>query len=189
MQETRTDGSDQEFKRWKKIFNKSQKILTGYGSNSVGAGIIVRSDDTLIVDNVIRDPLGRYVAVTGDHDDGRFLIASFYCPSQDNEIKRFIENDLYKVVRSLEDNNELPEFIILAGDTNTPFSINDKVGGSNRQKQGAINAFSGLKDRFNLQDIFRVKHPDLRKFTWECLNPTIIKERIDVIFTSFCMIL
>ena len=184
MQETRTDGSDQEFKKWSKIFNTNQIFLTGYGSNSVGAGIVIRSSDVFKVDQVIKDPLGRYVAVLGDHEDGRFLVASFYCPSQDKEIRQFIDNEVYKLVSSLEDNNELPQFTILAGDTNTTFTAKDKEGGSNRQKQGAINSLLGLQDRFNLQDIFRVKHPELRKYSWECINPSIIKERIDIIYTS-----
>ena len=85
---------------------------------------------------------------------------------------------------SLEDNNQLPQFTILAGDTNTTFSMKDKEGGSNKQKHRAINSFLGLQDRFNLQDIFRIKYPESRKYSWECINPTIIRERIDMIFTS-----
>ena len=78
----------------------------------------------------------------------------------------------------------LYQFTVLGGDTNTTFSSIDKEGGSDRQKHGAINSFLGLNNRFNLQDIFRIKNPEVKKFTWSTLHPTIIRERIDMIFTS-----
>ena len=41
-----------------------------------------------------------------------------------------------------------------------------------------------MKQKFQLFDTFRVKNPFKRIYTWETLNPAIIKERIDVIFVS-----
>ena len=133
---------------------------------------------------MLSDPLGRFIGILGDHEDSRFFVGSFYCPSIDNEIKNFINNDIYKMIQSLEDKNQLPQFIVLAGDTNTPFSYKDKHGGSTKLKQGAINSFLGLQERFDLQDIYRVKNPESRKYTWTVTNPQIIQERIDVMFTS-----
>ena len=51
-------------------------------------------------------------------------------------------------------------------------------------KQEAIAAFDQLKQRFSLFDSYRVKNPDKREFTWEVLNPSIIRERLDIIFVS-----
>ena len=45
VQETRTDGSEKELKKWRKIFNSQQIYLTNFGTRSVGAGIIVRSEE------------------------------------------------------------------------------------------------------------------------------------------------
>ena len=78
LQETRSEGSEKEIKKWRKIFNTNHVYLTEQGANSVGAGIIVRNDETFRVDNVIKDPQGRYIAIIGDHEECRFLIASFY---------------------------------------------------------------------------------------------------------------
>ena len=41
LQETRSDGTGIELKRWKKIFNSKQIFLSDFGPNSVGAGIII----------------------------------------------------------------------------------------------------------------------------------------------------
>ena len=64
------------------------------------------------------------------------------------------------------------------------FNAIDKQGGNLEFKWEAINAFEQLKQRFSLTDIYRVKHPDKQEFTWEVLNPSIIREHIDVIFVS-----
>ena len=79
---------------------------------------------------------------------------------------------------------DLPQFLVCGGDTNTVFTNLDKQGGNNIFKNQAINAFETLKDKFNIFDTFRLKNPYKREYSWETLNPQIIKERIDVIFVS-----
>ena len=65
LQETRTDGSEKEFKKWQKIFNSKQIYLTNFGTRSVGAGIIIKNEDSFKVHQSFHDPLGRYVGVVG----------------------------------------------------------------------------------------------------------------------------
>lgn len=91
-------------------------------------------------------------------------------------------NHIYQQLIDLE--QELPQFFILGGDTNTPFSQLDKQEGNANFKQEAIVAFETLKNRFALFDSFRIKNPEKREFTWEVLNPTIIRERLDIILVS-----
>jgi exonuclease III len=50
LQETRSDGSEKEGKKWRKIF------LTSFGARSVGAGIIVRDENTFKVHHHFSDP-------------------------------------------------------------------------------------------------------------------------------------
>ena len=80
LQETRTDGSFKAKQMWKKIFNSSQIFLTKQGSNAVGAGVVIGSENIFKVSSHILDPLGRYAAVIGDHEEGKFLILSFTAP-------------------------------------------------------------------------------------------------------------
>ena len=81
LQETRSDGSEKELKRWQKVFNTKQIFLTSFGSNAVGVGIVIKSEEDFTVHRYFKDPLGRYVGVIGDHEEGKFLILSFYSPS------------------------------------------------------------------------------------------------------------
>ena len=127
VQETRTDGCEKELKKWKKIFNSKQIYLTNFGTKSVGAGIIVRSEECFKVHHYFVDPLGRYVGIVGDHEDGKFLVLSFYSPSIELEIKNFVINHIY--AQLIELGQDLPQFLVLGGDTNTVFSKLDKEGG------------------------------------------------------------
>ena len=182
VQETRSDGTEKELKKWSKIFNTKQIFLTNFGTNSVGAGIIVKNEEVFKVHHYFIDPGGRYVGIVGDHEEGKFLVISFYSPSVENEIKNFVANNL--CAELLKMGEDMPEFFILGGDSNTVFSRLDKEGGSKNLKCNAINAFDNLKNEFNLFDTFRSKNPFAREYSWETLNPNIIRERIDVIFAS-----
>ena len=182
IQETRTDGSERELKKWQKIFNTKHIYLTAFGTRAVGAGIVIRSDDTFKVLSSFHDPLGRYVGVIGDHEDGKFLVLSFYSPSISREIRDFIINSIYTQLDNF--GQDLPQFLILGGDSNTPFSQLDKQGGNPNLKTEAINAFDQLKQRFALFDTYRTKNPKKQEFSWEVLNPEIIRERLDIILVS-----
>ena len=113
LQETRSDGTEIELKRWRKIFNSKQIFLSDFGPNSVGAGIIIGNDQVFKVHTQFSDPEGRFVGVIGDHEDGQFLILSFYSPSIEGEIKDFVLNKLSSQLAQLGTN--LPEFIIFGG--------------------------------------------------------------------------
>lgn len=110
VQETRSDGTEKEFKKWAKIFNSKQIFLTNFGTNSVGAGIIVKNEEVFKVHHFFIDPGGRYVGIVGDHEEGKFLVISFYSPSVENEIKNFVVNNLCTELRKMGE--DMPEFLI-----------------------------------------------------------------------------
>ena len=139
LQETRTDGSEKEIKKWTKIFNSKSIYLTSFGTRAVGTGIIVKNNETFNVLHQFKDPLGRYVGIIGDHEEGKFLVLSFYSPSIAREIKDFVINQIYTKLNDLGE--DLPQFILCGGDTNTVFSSLDKQGGNQTFKHEAIHAF------------------------------------------------
>ena len=124
----------------------------------MGAGIVIRSDETFKVLSSFHDPLGRYVGVIGDHEEGKFLVLSFYSPSISREIRDFIINSIYTQLDNL--GQSLPPFLILGGDSNTDFSQLDKQGGNPHLKLEAINAFDHLKERLTLFDSYKIKTPN-----------------------------
>ena len=66
LQETRTERNEKEIKQGQKLFNTKQILLTNYGTNSVGAGILKRNEDIFQVHHSFSDPSGRYIGVIGD---------------------------------------------------------------------------------------------------------------------------
>ena len=156
--------------------------LTSFGTRAVGAGIVIENNDSFKVLSTFSDSQGRYIGVVGDHEDGRFLLLSFYSPSVSREIRDFVTDHIYNQLADLGE--ELPQFLLIGGDTNTPFSHLDKQGGNSGLKAEAIQAFQNLMQRFSLVDSFRIKYPDKQEFSWEVVNPLVIKERLDVILVS-----
>jgi hypothetical protein len=102
LQETRTDGSEKELKKWQKIFHSKQIYLSNFGTRSVGAGIVIKNEDSFKVHQCFNDPQGRFVGVVGDHEEGKFLILSFYSPSVENEIKDFVVNSICAQLTSMD---------------------------------------------------------------------------------------
>ena len=58
------------------------------------------------------------------------------------------------------------------------------ISTTNTKKNHAIHAFETMKQHLELFDSFRNINPLKRVYTWETLNPSIIKERIDILYVS-----
>ena len=56
LQETRTDGSEKELKKWQKVFNSKQIYLSAFGTRAVGTGIVVRNSEVFKVLHSFHDP-------------------------------------------------------------------------------------------------------------------------------------
>ena len=100
-------------KKWQKKFNTKHIYFTSFGTWAVGAGIIVKSNETFDVHHYFSDPQGRYVGIVGDHEEGRFLVLSFYSPSIETEMKDFVIDNIYMQLNDMGE--DLPQFFILGG--------------------------------------------------------------------------
>ena len=81
----------------------------------------------------------------GDHEEGKFLVVSFYSPSVENEIKTFVIDHLCTKLQEMRE--DLPEFLILGGDTNTVKDVLLKTW-----------PFEFLLFQDNLFDLYSYKH-------------------------------
>ena len=73
------------------------------------------------------------------------------------------------------DKTELTSLIV-GGDWNCPLTKKDKMGGAPWKSTVYSNLISTTLEMFDFADMQRVRHPKLRKFTYEALN---LKSRID----------
>ena len=71
------------------------------------------------------------------------------------------------------------ENIIVGGDFNCPLNpVVDKRGGSLIPRQSVISTIEQLQSELDLHDIWRIKNPTIRSFTWSQSNPLVFS-RLD----------
>ena len=76
--------------------------------------------------------------------------------------------------------------IIFAGDFNTSFTTKDKVGdkGSLPGHPKVVLYLQEVFEQKNIVDIWRLRHPIEKRFTYFCTKPCRLMERLDYIFIS-----
>jgi len=75
----------------------------------------------------------------------------------------------------------------MGGEINCPLNpIIDKRGGNLIPRQSVINTIESLQSELDLHDIWRVKNPTKRSFTWSQPEP-LIMSRLDYWLISNCL--
>ena len=68
--------------------------------------------------------------------------------------------------------NILEHEIIIGRDWNCILDRNlDSNGGNPVTKTNTLAEISKIRNKYDLIDIFRAKHPDLKRYTWRCPTP------------------
>ena len=110
-----------------------------------------------------------------------FILANIYAPNRDRCSRIFfdnLQNHLVQFGISAEDN------IIIGGDFNCPLNPHlDKKGGIMIPRANVVGTINELQTNLNLHDIWRVKNPELRSFTWSQKSPFVFC-RLDYWLTS-----
>jgi len=146
-------------------------------SNCTGASILLSSDlDYTVVKQIIHED-GRYVVLDLILNDKKYLIGNYYgpnfdCPDMLNEFLQILDPI---------DGQE----IIASGDFNFVWNLHmDKLGGKLRTHEKCNKLLIEWCDNMDVIDIWRVKHPTLREYTWRSGFPPYIYERLDYFITS-----
>ena len=92
------------------------------------------------------------------------------------------------MTRLISDHNCDPDTrIILGGDFNyTPNNEIDRQGGNPNNWEGSRIAFTNLLEEHDLVDIWRIRQPNIRRFTWWRGGTTTIFSRLDYFLISDC---
>ena len=162
------------------------KIIFAHGTNhSTGTAILFKRGVAVeIVDEEI-DTYGRFVYLKGAIENAVFNLLNVYFPNTENEQLHFLK----EMRRMLEKKNteEPLERFIIGGDFNCVQNISlDKKGGNMEYSQNKPKLRDNLKEfmeSYSLEDVWRVKNPDVKKFTWRQKRP-IIQCRLDYWLTS-----
>ena len=77
-----------------------------------------------------------------------------------------------------KENLDEEENIILGGDFNCPLNpLLDKKGGILTPRKSVVKTIESLQDELDLVDIWRIKYPTKKSFTWGQNSPMIFSHR------------
>ena len=166
--------------RWKNEWGG--RVFFVHGSNhSRGGAILLKNTVNCDVEEHITDNTGRVQILKTKLDDQPLCFVNIYAPNDENSQVAFFQNVKKLIVSNkITDNYE----IIIGGDFNTIMDINlDKKGGSPNIKERSKTKILQMMDDFNLIDIWRVKNPTKRRYTWRQQNP-LVQCRLDYFLIS-----
>ena len=113
-----------------------------------------------------------------------FYILNVYSPNEENEQLDFLKTIEDKIRKIQEDDNN--DKLIIGGDFNCPLDLKIDKQGGNEENQYKLRVRKELQDiirKRNLEDIWRVRNPLVKRFTWRRRRP-LIQSRIDFWLTS-----
>ena len=181
MQETHSTPSDEN--KW--ITEWGGDLIFSHGtSNSTGVIIGFSSNFNHNIGKITRDKNGRVLIADFSTDTRSYTIVNFYNSNSESEQLDSIAslNDLIDDHISDGDRN-----FILSGDMNIFFDTNlDTHGGQPSLKKKSLSALINLLEKIDVCDIFRIRHPDTKRFTFrqKNRNKALIHRRLDYIFLS-----
>ena len=140
------------------------KVVYAHGdTKSRGVAIFIRGGLDFQLEKVIyKSDDGRVIFIKATIQDHRYKICNIYAPNIFVEQKMFFRT-LYDILNNNIDENDK---LIIGGDFN---SVLDKKGGVAFEKKDITKLIQDLCVECHLIDIWRIRHPEERAFTWR--NP------------------
>ncbi len=145
-------------------------------SNSKGCCILVREEVDFKPVSIKADRDGRFLIMKCKITSDPVTIVNVYAPNKDLEYVEFMHN--LDDTLSMIDVSNLND-IIIGGDWNVVRNDElDKLGGSITLKPNGNNCIEMLMSKFNLNDVWRIKNPQVKRYSWRQCNP-LIQCRLD----------
>ena len=170
LQETYSDLNDENI--WRNEWGG--EIFFSHGTrHSKGVCILIHPSVRDKVEFIFTDKLGRIVLITIVINSLKVSLCNIYAPNNQSEQLDFLQ----ELNNCLIDKSELTTLIV-GGDWNCTLSKSDKRGGKPWRATNYRNLVLTTMDILDLIDIQRVKHPKLRKYSYES-KALKVKSRID----------
>ena len=173
---------------WENMWHKYWEgdIFFAHGtSNSGGVSIVFSSNLNIEIKYKYNDIDDRILLLDTIIDGEKLTILNVYAPTknyQNNQL-RLLDNIQDLLMPFLGGN------IILAGDFNTYLNpLLDKQGGTTEDKSEFSKRLDGLLDEFDLVDIWRIRNPQLKRYSWRSHTRSgFVQSRLDYSFVSVCL--
>ena len=144
-----------------------QVLYTHGSSMSKGVAILFNNNFPLVINKTWSDDEGRCIICDITVNDRRIVLCNIYAPNNDQP--SFFE----KVFDILE--GDFPEGErIIGGDFNLVCDVHlDKKGGNPSTHFRSQEVIRQKSELFDLSDVWRVLHPNVRRYTWRQKTPPV----------------
>ena len=130
------------------------------------------------------DDGGRFIVLNTLIEDSPVVLINYYAPNEEKDQLKVLD-DLNHIL----DNIDISEDTVLVwgGDFNVIFDIGlDADGGSPKLKLKSICKVSSIMSENDLCDIYRIRNPETKRFTWHRKTPFKLR-RLDYFLISDCL--
>lgn len=126
--------------------------------------------------NIDIDSNSRYIFLEAMVQGSPLLLINVYAPNTLSQQEQFFSMLLSK----MDEKTFHPErYVIMGGDFNFYFNVDmDCSGGNPELKKRSIEKVNDIMSKNYLIDIWRIRHPNTRRFTWRQKTP-LIERRLD----------
>ena len=180
LQETHSTETSEAI--WKAQWGGEVRYHPGYShgeSDSRSVLIAFREGLSFQIENEIKDKNGRILQVT--IQGSNYILINIYNANTEQQ-QSTVLNQLDEYLDRVEINRDTQ--ILLGGDFNFIHDLLlDADGGKPSLKLMSIATMQDLTERHNLCDVWRVRNPTNRRFTFRQKNP-FLQRRLDYIFIS-----
>ena len=167
-------------KEWKSQWGGD--IYFSHGtSNSTGCAIAFSKNFSAKILNESKDDNGRLLILEASIKDEKFLLINLYNANAEVDQLTVLDLLISKLDGLDYDVNSKP---IFGGDFNLIFDTRlDASGGNPSLKKRSLTKLMRIMQNLDVTDIFRVRYPTLKRFTFHRKNP-LVQRRLDYLFTS-----
>jgi exonuclease III len=161
---------------WKEDW-KGQLVYSSGSNRSRGVAILIEENVEHTIHNEQHDEEGRWIILDITIKGKRVTLGTYYGPNEDNPNHLV---DLFEKINEMEN-----EDIIITGDFNLVLNVNiDKHGGQKKTNSKCQKYLLEQMENHNLSDIWRIKNPLERKYTWISNTTPKIMCRLDFMLLS-----
>ena len=134
------------------------------GTNARGVAVLIRSGLDIVISHEHCDSVGWLIMLNAKIKDKNYFLINLYGPNKDAEALRFYQ-DLSTTLRGLDLDSD--SNVVIGGDFNCPIDLTiDKKSGILIPRQHVINSIENIQNEFSFHDIWRIKNPNTRSYTW-----------------------
>ena len=150
------------------------KVLFSNGTNNArGVAILIKPKLDLEIVDTYSDNMGRIFLLKAKIQNTLFNLLNIYAPNGEEQQAPFYHS-LKKTLRS---KINYQENILLGGDMNVLMDIaKDRKGGNftpTRRYHTVLNTIHDMMEEADLNDVWRTKNPNVRRYTWRQHTPPI----------------